>query len=412
MNILFISSRRIWPATGGREFTISNRIHLLREMGHCVDVFYCGLETDKTGNADSEFIGVKLSVKEKVWNLFRFLFSMTVPFQFSLYYSKKNLLMLLDVLKNKDYDFIVVDMIRLAPLISYLKKNSVKGKMILDLDDLISERYKRIKNNVMGQASKSNRFLSKLFDFKIFRSVALGIERTRLKKAEKMYPALFDASILVNNIETEKLKDMIPKSKNKIFSLPVFVLNQHLKSNDYSIETNRKCIKLGFAGLLTTPANYASLSFIVKEILPKLTIDYSFEVIGKVDDSIKNEFKNFPVSFTGYVDDFRNALSHLDLFVCPIAFGTGIKTKIIEAMSCGVPVLTNETGAEGLEIENGRNILISNNAEDLAASIIKCFDDRKILFNIGREGYRYVFMNHSQDLFLKKIKEVYVFLME
>lgn len=39
--------------------------------------------------------------------------------------------------------------------------------------------------------------------------------------------------------------------------------------------------------------------------------------------------------------------------MCPMAYGSGIKTKILETMAMGLPVVTNSIGDEGLATENG-----------------------------------------------------------
>jgi len=39
----------------------------------------------------------------------------------------------------------------------------------------------------------------------------------------------------------------------------------------------------------------------------------------------------------------------MDLFVCPLIFGTGVKNKVLQSFALGLPVLTTTIGAEGIE---------------------------------------------------------------
>ena len=49
-----------------------------------------------------------------------------------------------------------------------------------------------------------------------------------------------------------------------------------------------------------------------------------------------------------------------------IIYGSGIKTKILEAMAMQLPVITNDVGAEGLDVENKKHLIIENNSRKIA----------------------------------------------
>mgnify|MGYP002240203480 CR=1 FL=1 len=61
------------------------------------------------------------------------------------------------------------------------------------------------------------------------------------------------------------------------------------------------------------------------------------------------------VTFTGRVEDVRDYLEECSVFVCPMTFGSGIKTKNLEAMAMGLPVVTTSIGAENINAQNGRD---------------------------------------------------------
>lgn len=58
-------------------------------------------------------------------------------------------------------------------------------------------------------------------------------------------------------------------------------------------------------------------------------------------------------------------------FVSPLLSGAGIKVKVIEALSAGIPVLTNLIGIEGINAVNNREYIYCESAEQYADSIIK-----------------------------------------
>jgi polysaccharide biosynthesis protein PslH len=65
------------------------------------------------------------------------------------------------------------------------------------------------------------------------------------------------------------------------------------------------------------------------------------------------------VEVTGTVDDVRRFYRDADVAVAPLRLGGGTRLKILEAMAAGVPVISTLVGAEGLEVQPGRNILIA-----------------------------------------------------
>ena len=58
------------------------------------------------------------------------------------------------------------------------------------------------------------------------------------------------------------------------------------------------------------------------------------------------------VHVTGYVKDVRPYLAKSTVVISPDMFGTGIKNKILEAMSMGKAVVTTTLGALGIAVRN------------------------------------------------------------
>jgi glycosyltransferase involved in cell wall biosynthesis len=50
----------------------------------------------------------------------------------------------------------------------------------------------------------------------------------------------------------------------------------------------------------------------------------------------------------GFVEDLTGLYRECRLFVAPLTEGGGIKIKVLEAMACGIPVVTTPIGAEGI----------------------------------------------------------------
>jgi glycosyltransferase involved in cell wall biosynthesis len=59
------------------------------------------------------------------------------------------------------------------------------------------------------------------------------------------------------------------------------------------------------------------------------------------------------------------------VFVVPLRIGGGTRLKIYEAMGAGKAVVSTTIGAEGLDVEHGRNILLADDPEAFASSVVR-----------------------------------------
>ncbi len=402
MKLLFVSCHGIWITNGGRENSLKNRIKYLTEVGYDIDIFYFNY-LDAYGTSDSakikEFYCKKMSRITKCWNVFCSLFNKN-PFQSSLYLSKKRINELKKVIRTFEYDYIFVDMIRLAPLYKHIR-SITNAKLILDLDDIISKRYVVGTRNIMGQAEEGNRFISKIVNNSFIGRLIVKKEYKRLIKNEKKFSLMYDRTTLISPKETKELYDLTENPN--IMYLPMLISDKSfLKPKKLFVKEK---IILGFAGLLKTPANKTSLIYILNDIIPYLNLNFEFKVIGKVDEDFKNKYENDKVHFTGFVDDYQGELSSIDVFLSPMVFGTGIKTKILEAMAAGIPVLTNSVGAEGMIISDGVEAFVKDNVNDIIDTLNNKLDPI-ILNNMSESGFNYVKRFHSKDVFLDNFKKI------
>lgn len=403
MKILFISCHSVWITKGGRENSLKNRITYLSESGYEIDIFYFNHMDDYGKYDDSlkikEYHCPKMRRCTKYCNVLGTMFS-SRPFQSALYLSRKRIKEFKKVIKSSNYDYIFVDMIRLAPLYKHIKKIT-NAKLILDLDDIISNRYTLDTKNIMGQAEKENRIISKFVNNNFLGKIIIKKEHKRLLKNEKKYALKYDKVTLISNKEKEELSKLLD-TKNVMY-LPMLISDNAFLMPKQII--NKDKLTLGFAGLLKTPANKSSLVYILNDIIPTLNFNFEFKIIGKVDNEFKNKYENDIVHFTGFVDDFQKELSTIDLFLSPMTFGTGIKTKILEAMAAGIPVLTNNVGAEGMNITDGVEAFIKNDTKDIIDALNNKLET-KVLADIARSGFNYVKENFSKDVFLENFKKV------
>jgi glycosyltransferase involved in cell wall biosynthesis len=73
------------------------------------------------------------------------------------------------------------------------------------------------------------------------------------------------------------------------------------------------------------------------------------------------------------------------LSVAPLRYGAGIKGKINQSLARGLPVVATSCAVEGMALVDGEDVLCGDDAEHLAAAIVRLYSD-EVLWNKLRAG--------------------------
>jgi len=81
------------------------------------------------------------------------------------------------------------------------------------------------------------------------------------------------------------------------------------------------------------------------------------------------------LTITGYVEDPRPFLEDSSMMIVPLQAGGGMRVKILNALSQGIPMVSTTVGCEGIQVEHNRDILIADHAEDFAQACVRLLTD-------------------------------------
>lgn len=163
--------------------------------------------------------------------------------------------------------------------------------------------------------------------------------------------------------------------------------------------TNPKPGRMIFSGALTYPANFEAICWFLNEIFPLISAEFAeVEVIitGKYNEAdLKKLNLDNRVKLLGYVEDIKKAIASSKIAIVPIQSGGGTRIKILEAMALGVPVVTTPKGADGLDVENGRHLLIASDSDKFAESVIRLLRDEALCSYLASNSRRLVELNYD-----------------
>jgi glycosyltransferase involved in cell wall biosynthesis len=134
----------------------------------------------------------------------------------------------------------------------------------------------------------------------------------------------------------------------------------------------------------------------LKQKTKKVGLENKFKFLGQVD---KNQL----------VKLYQNA----SIFVLP-SYHEGLPGVVLEAMSCGLPVITTDVRGNRDLISNGKNgIIVSSRApKKLADAIISILNDDKMQNTLGKNARKTIEENYTWDIISSKFLGYYKSLIE
>jgi glycosyltransferase involved in cell wall biosynthesis len=167
-----------------------------------------------------------------------------------------------------------------------------------------------------------------------------------------------------------------------------------------------------FMGGVNYPPNEEALQYYFSEIYPlikkKIPNIKIFVLCGKPSQRIKNIVKNdTSIIFPGFVVDVRECINKAKICIAPLKSGSGTRLKILEYMAMGKPVVSTSKGAEGLEVESYKNILIADKPYDFANKIIWLIENPKEAKILGEGARELVKEKYDWRKIIKGVKSFY-----
>ena len=408
---LVILSRYLWPVDGGRKESLNHYIKELYDNYNYNITVLCFLEAgQKITEKDKPYYIFEIKALddvdgvEKAKNIiWHSLIKEQWPLQCSMYYSKRNKDIISQYVAKLKPDLIFAEMIRTCTY--YDAFMDCKAVKLANLDDLLSTRYERQLSSRYSAASFTGAYGGKLpgwmkrfTSWKFIKNIVLRMESKRCRKWENIFYQKFDYSLMTSNVERDILNNRMNGDKAKTLTVGV--------DCDYygqPIKSQKDPKGLSYVGNFFVASNADTLKMMVESILPLVKSDYKLYIVGKCPKELRLRYESEKVVFCGLVDDLREYVKKTAVFFSPIAYGTGVKTKIVEAMAMGMAVVTNSVGIEGIHAKPGEDILVSDDYCEIAKYTDDLLLDENYRACIGSNAQKFA----EETFRWEKVFEVY-----
>jgi len=162
--------------------------------------------------------------------------------------------------------------------------------------------------------------------------------------------------------------------------------------NGVDLERNRpgstppKPLQMVFVGQMGWFPNRDGVEWFLADILPRILAERPgahFVVVGKPGSLAVPESLRANVELAGFVDDVRKPVLESAVYVVPLRAGSGTRLKVLEAMALGKAIVTTHIGAEGIELEPGRDAAFADDADSFAHAVLRLLEQPAEVERLG-----------------------------
>ena len=398
MKILILTHRTPFPQNGGYQIVVYNTIKGLVRLGH--DVSLMSLNTKRIHEEvlpDEELrdkikykvhhIDIGVSVLDVAVNLLS-----KTSFNINKYYDDGFEKLVVQEVKNTEYDIIQFEGLFLSLYLAAIRKHT-RAKLIY--------RAHNIENQVWERLS-----LQKTDPFK---KSYLKMHARRIKNYELEQLNKFDGIAVFTGQDRNTIQGYGTK-------IPVEVLPVGIELAHYHVDLSKtEFPSLFFLGSLDWLPNREGVEWFLDNFYSEFVhgdLNVRFYVAG---NDIPERFDDYEalgrIFIQGEVDDALEFVNSKAIMIVPLLSGGGMRVKIVEGMAMQKCIISTTLGAEGINFENGKNILIANDREEFYEAIKTCITDEDYCRQIGANARQLVEQQHNIDIVINNLIDFYRYLL-
>lgn len=395
MKILQITPRVPYPLNDGGRIGIFNITKYLALRGHkitLVSLWEPGTSlSEQEKNVLNEYCAPFFIEKNTKTTLTGFLKNQfeNLPYNIKKYHSEQIYNKIKAIANEIKPDIIHIDHLHMAWYGIRLKKE-------LGIPCILREH--NVESTIMERFYKSQSNVVKKF--------LLGIQHSKLYRYESNTTKLFERCIMITPVDEARIKFMNPAVKTAV--IPAGVDTVSLQPKEDHLTINGRIIQVGSMEWLP---NIQGMHWFLKYVYPlvkRKVKESELWIVGKINPKDKKIFSQYDdVRVTGFVDDIDKIMENSQVYIVPLLTGGGMRIKILEAMAYGKAIVSTSVGAEGIEVENGRDILIEDDPYKFAEAIVKLITNSAERKKLGFNARNLVEKKYSWPAIAKKFEEVY-----
>jgi len=396
LNVLFIAPYFPYPPTAGNPIRNYN---LLKRIGRLHNVW---LLTFDDQNIRSEYIEhlktfcqdiilakppVVYGALDRPWEFVAYLASGTPP-DLRFYHSEDMANAIRSLCQQIDFDIVQIEDSYMGLYLNQVPK-ALHPRSVLTFHDIVFEKQERM-------AKIERRLLRKL---------RLWFDSRVMRRWEPFFAGRFGCCVTVSERDREVLHSLNPDLK--VVTIPNGTDTHLLQPLAEPLGPPA----IIFVGSMGYPPNADAAIYLCREILPILwrrVSDLQTWIVGNRPGLELLKWQSDHIHVTGLVDDVVPYYQKAHVCVIPLRAGGGTRLKILEAMALGRPVVSTSIGCEGLDVVDGRHLLIADTAEAFADAVLRLLQDDVLRSQIVANALELVRNVYDWDIIADRLMRLYL----
>lgn len=168
-----------------------------------------------------------------------------------------------------------------------------------------------------------------------------------------------------------------------------------------------------FVGKMDYRPNIDGALWFAQRVLPLILAEEPrarFQIVGMNPHARLDPLRTNPaVEITGAVDSVAPYLAKAGIYVVPLRVGGGTRFKVLEAMAAGKAIVSTTLGVEGIDLHDGRELLLGDTPRVFADAVLRLLRDQQAIgilaTNLGQCARHFVEAHYSWHEIVPKLEQ-------
>lgn len=179
---------------------------------------------------------------------------------------------------------------------------------------------------------------------------------------------------------------------------------ERLPAGEGSLEGNPPLVIFGSGGWLP---NRDGLRWFVHELWPEVHRNVPGAHLHVFGGEAAEGFRDAGIQGHPAPHDSRRAFVPGSLMLVPLRLASGVRMKILEAWARGVPVLATPAAASGLDAEDGRELLLFQDAPSLTHTLLRLRREPQLTGRLIRQARERLRHRHDPGRVARELLQIY-----
>lgn len=395
MKILLLAPKPPWPPHDGSAVAMARCIGGL--AGNGADVSVLAMKTEKhghggtAGSVSPEFLKqyetVPADTRIKPFSLLGNLLFSNEPYDLIRFRSPQFLKAIRSLISGGDYDIIQCEGLLFMLYLDEIKRLT-SAPVVL--------RAHNIEHRLRGMMAETSSNI-------LYRAYLRNLSH-RIRRLETAAAGHFDAVVPISEPDAEWFRSVASKT-------PIHLSETGVENAEYIKEPEEPELRAGFIGALNWQPNLAGIKWFLKNVWPCVSRQNpraTLHIAGKeASPHTRRWLQGERVVFDGEVEDASRFMASMNVMIAPLFAGSGLRIKIIEAMSLGRTVVATPVAVGGLRVQDRHNIIIAADASSFCSALTEVLTDPLLRVATGKAATDFVRRNYDNRALTAELFDFY-----